>query len=182
MPTANTVTTRQVPADVWYVIRTHPRQEFRAAENLRSCGIEIFLPRIHAPGSRRSRHTEPAALFPQYLFAQFDVQTRLRDVVFTRGVQVPLRIGSALAIVDDSMVAFLRSRVGEDGLIRIGEPLQPGERVMIEDGPFAALVGIVERIMSERERLIVLLATVRTPLRVEVEIQSVRRVPYSAAG
>jgi transcriptional antiterminator RfaH len=125
----------------------------------------------------------PAArpLFPQYLFARFDPGTRLHDVAFTRGVQSPLCVGTELAMVEDAVVAFLRSRVREDGFISIGAALRPGERVIIEDGPFAALVGIVEREMSERERVIVLLATVRTPLRVDVVIHSVRRLPQSAA-
>jgi transcriptional antiterminator RfaH len=167
---------------VWYVIRTHPRQEFRAEQNLQAGGIEVFLPRISARRSGRSqRYTEVAPLFPQYLFAQFEPDARLHDVVFTRGVQAPLRVGADLAIVDDTAVAFLRSRVRADGLIRVGEPLQPGEKVVIEEGPFAALVGVVERFVSERERVIVLLSAVRTPFRVDLGAESVRRLPQPAA-
>jgi transcription antitermination factor NusG len=169
--------------EAWYVIRTHPRQELRAERNLQSGGIEVFLPRIAGRRSSRARREiEPAALFPQYLFARFVSETRLHDVLFTRGVQAPLRVGASLAIVDDAIVAFLRSRVREDGLIRVGEPLQPGERVIIEEGPFARLIGIVERLVSERERVIVLLASVRTPLRLDLGAQAVRRLPPSAVA
>jgi transcriptional antiterminator RfaH len=171
-----------VSSQSWYVIRTHPRQEFRAEQNLQAGGIEVFLPRIAARRSGRSpRATEVSPLFPQYLFAQFEPGTRLHDVAYTRGVQAPLRIGADLAVVDDGAVAFLRSRVRADGLIKVGEPLEPGEKVVIEAGPFAALVGVVERFVSERERVIVLLTAVSTTLRVDLEIDAVRRLPRSAA-
>jgi transcriptional antiterminator RfaH len=156
----------------WYVIRTHPRQEFRAEQNLQTGGIEVFLPRISARRSRRP--AEVAPLFPQYLFARFEPGTRLHDVSFTRGVQAPVRVGADLATVDDAAVGFLRSRVRADGLIRVGEPLHPGERVVIAHGPFAALAGLVERIVPEQERVIVLLTAVKSPMRVEVDAQSVR--------
>lgn len=80
----------------------------------------------------------------------------------------------------DSIVNFLGSRLRDDGLIDIGEPPQPGERVVIQDGPFAALVGIVERFVSDRERVIALLASVRIPVRLGVEARVVRRLPASA--
>ncbi len=163
----------------WYVIRTHPRQEFRAEQNLQTGGIEVFLPRISARRARRRADVAP--LFPQYLFARFEPGTRLHDVSFTRGVQAPVRVGADLATVDDAAVGFLRSRVRADGLIRVGEPLHPGEKVVIEHGPFAALAGLVERIVPEQERVIVLLTAVKSPMRVEVDAQWVRGAGSRAA-
>lgn len=96
-------------------------------------GIEVFLPRISA--RRRSARSDVAAVFPHYLFARFEPEARLHDVLFTRGVQAPPRIGSDLAVVDDAAVAFLRARLGTDGLIRVGTTLEPGEKVLIEEGP-----------------------------------------------
>jgi transcription antitermination factor NusG len=171
----------RTPLDFWYVIRTHPRQEFRAERNLQSGGIEVFLPRISARRSRDGHRTELAPVFPQYLFARFEREARLHDVTFTRGVQAPVRVGAELAVIHDVEIEFLKSRVRPDGSIRIGEPLQPGERVVVEDGPFPALVGVVERYISERERVIVLLTTIKAPLRLNLGLQSVRRLPRSAA-
>jgi len=168
--------------EFWFVLRTHPRQEFRAEHHLQSGGIEVFLPRVSARHSRRAaRLGEIAPLFPQYLFARFDLEARLHDVIFTRGVQAPVRVGADLAIIDDGPIEFLKSRVRPDGLIPIGEPLRVGEKVVIEDGPFAALVGVVERCGSERDRVTVLLTAVRAPMRLELGLQSVRRLPQSAA-
>jgi transcriptional antiterminator RfaH len=164
------------------VIRTHSRQEFRAEHQLQSGGIEVFLPRISALQSRRApRHAEIAPLFPQYLFARFEAEARLHDVTFTRGVHAPVRVGANLAIIDDSAIDLLKSRVGPDGLIHIGEPLQRGEKVVIEDGPFAALIGVVECCFSERDRVTVLLTAVQAALRLDLDVRSVRRFPQATA-
>src|SRR5205814_1594998 len=80
-------------------------------------------------------------------------------------VQRPLRLGAQLATVEDAVVAFLRARVCDDGLISVGTPLPQGERVIIGDGAFAALLGIVEPARSERERVLMLLAMVRASRR-----------------
>jgi len=116
-----------------------------------------------------------APLFPQYVFARFEPAARLHDVLFTRGVQAPLLVGGNLATVEDAAVEFLRCRVREDGLIPVGEPLQPGERVLIDEGPFAEWVGVVERFVSERDRVIVLLSSV-SGVRVDVRTEAVRRL------
>lgn len=172
---------RERPLTPWYVVRTHPRQEIRAQQNLDAGGIETFLPKMHGRRSRRGAgEMEGAPLFPQYLFARFDLRMRLRDVSFARGVQALLRTGATLAVVDHAVVEFLRSRVDADGLIRVGAPLRPGEEIVIEDGPFAALVGVVERFVPERERVTVLLTAVQWPYRVDVPADAIRRLKASA--
>ena len=172
---------RHCSSTSWYVIRTHPRQEFRAEQNLAAGAIDVFLPKMRARRPHRCASAEATPLFPQYLFGRFDLEARLRHVMFTRGVQAPVRVGDQLATVDDAVVVFLRGRMDGDGLIRVGEPLRPGERVIIENGPFAALLGVVERVFPERERVLVLLAAIRAPVRVELAVDSVRRLPTSAA-
>jgi transcriptional antiterminator RfaH len=164
------------PQGTWHVVRTHPRQEIRAEQNLESGGIESFLPRMRAVRSRRhSRHVAATPLFPQYIFARFDPAARLHDVSFTRGVQGLVHVGGSLAVVEDAVIAVLRSRVGADGLVRVGEPLQPGEKVIIADGPFAALAGVVERVLPEKERVTLLLTAVHASIRVDLAAESVLR-------
>lgn len=169
-----------VPINAWYVIRTHWKQEFRVEQNLRAGGIEVFLPRVYAGRSWfGQRQIEIAALFPQYLFARFDPETRLCDVLFTRGVQAPLRVAGSLAIVDGTAIAFLQSRVQSDGIVHIDRPLQPGERVIIEGGPFEALVGVVSELLPERDRVMILLSTIGVSLRLNINVHAVRRLPNS---
>ncbi len=161
----------------WFVIRTHHHQEVRVEQNLRLGRIETFLPRIPPPRSARAHgdgHVTP--LFPQYVFARFNPATSLHDVTFTRGVYHVLRFGDTLASVDDEVIQFFRSRMDAHGFIRIGEPLQPGELVAIQSGPFRAFVGVVERHLSNKERVIVLLTTVQADMHVEVSTHCLARV------
>jgi transcriptional antiterminator RfaH len=164
----------------WHVLRTHPRQEFRTEQNLQAGGIDVFLPCVAPDPTGRGHARKIQPMFPQYLFARFQAEARLNDVSFTRGVQAPLRIGETLAVVEDTVIEFLQSRVESDGLIHVGKPLEAGDAVIVEDGPFAALVGIVERCVSSRERVIVLLTALSTPVRVDLAVHAVRRIPAAA--
>jgi transcriptional antiterminator RfaH len=157
----------------WYVIRAHHWQESRAEANLSVGGIETFLPSIRAT-SQRSPAKNREALFPQYLFARFDPHTYLHDVRFTRGVQSIVTVGGELATIDDEVIDFFRSRVDEDGLIPLGRSPHPGDHVTIASGPFAELTGIVERSLPARQRVTVLLATLGSPMRVQVPAEHVR--------
>ncbi len=101
---------------------------------------------------------------------------------FTRGVHSIVHAGGSPATIDDGVIALLRARMDANGLIRIGEPLQPGERVVIADGPFLTLAGVVERVLSERARVIVLLTAVEAGVRVDVAVDDIRRVSAKANG
>jgi transcription antitermination factor NusG len=154
----------------WYVIRAHHHQEARTAANLAAGNIETFLPWARPLSRRKSERPNGEPLFPQYLFARFDAQRSLHDVTFTRGVQRIVQIGGGLATIDDEVIAFFRSRGDAHGSIPIGRVLAAGERGTIEHGPFAALAGVVERVMPARQRVLVLLTAVGPgpALRVEV--------------
>jgi transcriptional antiterminator RfaH len=170
-----------VPRELhWYVLRTHHRQESRAEDNLAQGRIETFLPWLRVRSRRRRPDREP--LFPQYLFARFELQASLHDVTFTRGVQSVVRVGGELATVGDRVIEFFRSRTDESGVIAVGRTFTPGERVTIEYGPFADLVGVVERTLPARERVLVLLTTVGPALRVEVPTDHLRMQPLVVTG
>jgi transcriptional antiterminator RfaH len=159
----------------WYVVRTHAGEERRAEMNLQHSEVHTFLPRVRA----RRRAADGSAwspLFPQYLFARFDPERALRHVSFARGVQSVVKVGGALATVDHDVIAMLQSRVDDEGFVRIGEPLQPGDSIRIASGPFAALAGVVERNRSAHDRVLVLLTVVNGGMRVEVPRDCVQRI------
>jgi transcriptional antiterminator RfaH len=165
----------------WFVVRTHSQQEVRAELNLRLGGIETFLPIVAGRRFRRNvRAPCVLPMFPQYLFARFEAQARFRDVSFARGVQTVLRSPGGLSTVDDSVVSLLRSRMDTTGVIRTGEPLRSGEKVAIEAGPFAALVGVVERVISGKDRVVLLLTAVQATMRVDIAVDAVRKLPATA--
>lgn len=168
-----------VDAPRWYAISTKIRQEDRAESNLRAWGVETFTPRIKERW-RNPFTGEPGfitkALFPRYLFARFSVYELLHKVNFTRGVVGVVSCNGLPTPVDDEIIALIMSRRGDDGFIRIGEELHPGDKVVIEDGPLKNLAGIFEQRLKGEGRVSVLLTAINYQGRVLIDEESLRRV------
>jgi transcriptional antiterminator RfaH len=165
----------------WYLVRTKPKQDARAEGNLHSWGIETLAPKLidtrRRPRSRIDRDCI-TPLFPGYLFARFDAARLLAKVRLSRGVRSVIGFGECATAIDDSVITLLKSRVRDDGFVRLDDP-HPGDTVRIVRGPLKSLDGIFER-RSANERVVILLANVGWPVRLEVDKTAVRRVGPSA--
>src|SRR5262245_27779122 len=98
----------------WYVVRTKPKQESRAEQNLHAWGVEVLAPKVH--GVRYSRSSNGVShpvmpLFPCYLFARFDASTLLAKLRLTRGIHSVVGFGEYATPVDDAIVDIIRSRI-----------------------------------------------------------------------
>src|ERR1041385_2929109 len=160
----------------WFAICTHPKQEDRAYYNLLVAEVECFNPRIQE--CRRNEFTGAITLisrplFPRYIFARFNVQNSLRTVRYTRGVLSVVSFNLEPAPIDDEAIELLKSRVGKDGFLNIGEALNSGDKVRIKDGPWGAVVGIVERDTQPNERGQILLTAINYQARLMIERQLV---------
>lgn len=147
----------------WYVVYTNPKQEQRAASNLRAWGVETLYPKVKK--RRVNAFTglpvyETAPLFPRYIFARFCAEKLLHKVTFTRGVNSLVCFNNAPAQVEDETVALIASNLDEAGFARVGEPFKVGDRLLIQAGPLKGLVGVFEREMKDSERISLLLDAV----------------------
>jgi transcriptional antiterminator RfaH len=163
----------------WHAIRTHPKQEDRAASNLEAWGVETLYPKFKEP--RRNPFTgvpvyTTKPLFPGYIFAKFKANHNLHKVKYTRGVQSVVGFGNGPLTVDDDVISLIRSRILEDGFVRIGEDFDPGNQVLIKEGPLKSLMGIFEHRMSATGRVMILLTAVTYQGRVSVESQLLAKV------
>ena len=161
----------------WYAVHTKPRQEGRAEGNLRARGVEVFAPTVR---ERRRWQAYGGTyvhrlLFPGYLFAHFDAGRMLHKVGLTRGVNKVVNFGGWPAAIDDSVIELIRSRVGADGHVSLGERFEAGDRVVIREGPFANLAGVFEREVRSSERVMILLAAVQYQSHVLVNVEQVRK-------
>jgi transcription antitermination factor NusG len=159
----------------WYVVRTQYHKEDRAEMGLMAAGLATFLPRIRARRRSRSHLPETLPLFPQYVFVKFDAAKSLRLVMYMLGVSYVVSCGGFPAQVAPEVIGLLHSRMEADGCIRIGPTLNSGDHVRIKSGPFAAMLGVVERDLPTKDRIMVLLATVATEVRVELPRDIVER-------
>ena len=147
------------PVPAWFCLRTQPKHEHIAAGHLKSePGIEVYLPRIRFKRStRRGPVWFTEALFPNYLFARFDLALNLRKMHHIRGVRGVVHFGEHWPAIPDGVIAELRATVGADEVHVIPDEVQPGEMVRISGGTFHGLTAVVTRVMSGRQRVAVLL-------------------------
>jgi transcription elongation factor/antiterminator RfaH len=163
----------------WYVVHTHSRQEDRAAGNISSYNVETFAPRF-----RQVRYNEfngrPTyllkPLFPSYIFARFRIEESFHKIRYTRGVHSLISFNDSPAKVDDDIIAILRSRVKDDGLVKMNDDLKPGDEVVIQEGLFKNFTGIFEHEIGDADRVRILLETVNYQIHAVVTSQAVKKL------
>jgi len=161
----------------WFCLRSQPRHEHIASAQL-GCepDIEVYLPRIRF--RRATRHgpmwfTE--ALFPNYLFARFDLATCMRKVKGARGVRDIVHFGERWPTIPEHAINDLRNAVGDDQIHVIEEDLHAGEMVEIAGGAFHGLHAVISRVMPGQARVAVLLEFLGRQTTVELSRQTVVR-------
>lgn len=147
----------------WFVVSTKVRRERFAHEQLCWRGVESFLPQLSEPG-----RAAVAPLFPGYLFVRIDVESQFFDVAWTPGVRRLVSFGASPAVVDDAVINLLQSRLGPNATLVAGSTFRDGDVVRIRRGPFEGLVGILEKPVSGRGRVRVLLELLRRQTSVEL--------------
>ena len=163
----------------WYAIYTKPSEEGRADLNLNGWGVETFSPKITKkklnPFTGRPI-SYSAPLFPRYIFARFDVDQMLHKISYTRGVKSVVNFNHAPLAVEDEIIALIRTKVGEDGFVRLEDEFRRGDEVWIDNGSMCGIKGIFDRAMKDERRVRILLTAIRYQASVIVEKALVQRV------
>lgn len=160
----------------WYVVRTHPYAEYKAAAHLQRQGFEVYLP-CYAKRRRHARRTDviAAPLFPRYLFVSIDlVNQRWQAIRSTLGVvELVCRSGVPVSVTSE-VVGCLRKREDAAGFVQLAAaPLfSAGDAVRIVGGTFSECLGLFEA-MTDNERVSVLLDLLGRKVRVVMNIDSI---------
>src|SRR5207302_5736972 len=143
----------------WYCLRSHPKREHFAAANLRQIeGVECYCPRIRLQRStRRGLAWFTEALFPNYLFARFNLREMHAQIRHCKSVAGILRFGERYPEVADSAIEDLRSVMHDNELRTVEYAVAEGDDVDIVSGPLRGSTGTVTRVLPARERVKVLL-------------------------
>jgi transcriptional antiterminator RfaH len=161
---------RGAPLLSWYAIRTKPRQEERAVENLTSWGIATLAPRLKGDDGRHSQ------LFPGYIFARFEGLTMLHNIHYTRGVSYVVSFGGFPAPISDELIWEIHARMDKNGIVHNEKALSHGDEVMVQSGLLRNFVGVFEREMPGTRRVQILLRAVAYSAHVEVLRSDVAKV------
>ena len=144
----------------WYAVYTKAKRETTVERLLSDAGLEVLNPK-HLARKRGSSVQEP--FFPCYIFAKFSLENDYRMVKYTRGVRKVVGGGDGPWPVPDEVINIIKSRMDDAGLVRIGPTdLKKGDRIEIRQGPFQGIVGILEREVPAKDRVVVLLESIAT--------------------
>ena len=133
----------------WYLLRTKPREEWRAKQHLENQNFTTYLPVLVRKNTQRE---EP--LFPGYIFlGKPSEQVSLHTISSTRGVVNFVRFGIELAIASESLVSEIQAI---EQLYRDVPRFVSGQAVECKAGPFAGLQAIFQA-ENGQDRCVILL-------------------------
>jgi transcription antitermination factor NusG len=156
----------------WYCLYTKAKQEDVVTfKLLKHADIQIFNPKLKLKKFVRGNLKEVIdELFPCYIFCRFDPYQYYHMIKYTRGVKriVGNQEGYPF-IIDQGLVEGLQQRM-RDGFVHLAPPdLIPGGPVLIKEGPFKGLEGILLKEMKASDRVLVLLNSLHYNAKVQVD-------------
>lgn len=156
----------------WHVVHTKPRQEFRAAAQLRNQLHTCFLPTVQVEKIRaRKLEVCEEPLFSRYLFIRLGEQSsNWAAIRNTRGVSSLLAFGGRYATVADRWIEALQNTPA--AVYRT--LFAPGEWVSITRGPFAGMDGIYQAPDGDA-RALILIELMSQPQKLHLALEVLRK-------
>ena len=155
----------------WYAVYTRPRAEKKLAESLGKLGVEYYLPLLHRRKKWSDRYqwvSEP--LFSSYVFVYVDIEQESGVVYRTGKVVNFVTMANQPAIIPDQDIELVRVAVEHYAnflTLKDTANLSEGDKVKIQEGPFAGKEAIVKRTLG---KTIVVIAFPLINKAIEVEI------------
>lgn len=160
----------------WYAVYTKPRQEDAVADKLSTAGIEVFNPKLREKKTIKRRLCEVIGpLFPCYLFVRFDIDSNYRLVKYTRGVRSLVGGNNPIPVGED-IIETIKSRMNGGIAVMQIPHLNPGDRIVVREGPLKDLSGIFERELSGIGRVSILINAISYQARVVIEKELLKKV------
>jgi transcriptional antiterminator RfaH len=169
----------------WYCIRTHLKHEHIASAHLRQIpGVGVFNPQLRVMRfSRHGRKWSTESLFPNYVFANFVLESGLEKISYTPAVKMVLRFGGRVPAIRDTVIEDLRRSLARlDSSVLTDAPME-AEEVEIADGVFAGMKASITRVLPGKKRAQILLEIMGRPVSAELSLDLVllnRKVPLSS--
>jgi transcription antitermination factor NusG len=142
----------------WHVLHVLSNHEKRVAQFLVARSVEHYLP-LYTERVKWSDRTVIAErpLFSGYVFARFTPQSRI-SVISTPGV-LRLLGNEENNLVQDEELAKIRSGLASGLALRPHPTIAVGTRVLVRDGVFSGVEGVVSELRKQCRVIITLSAT-----------------------
>lgn len=127
----------------WFALYTKPRHEFKAELQINAIGVETYLPttiEIHQWSDRKKKVRAP--LLSGYIFIRATELERVKSLEVPSIVRCICERGRPAAI-PDNQIENLRNFIRDEKRYSIYEGIIKGTKIMIKEGPFQGVVGLV---------------------------------------
>lgn len=162
-------------AGQWYALFVRSRHEKTVENSLKSKRYNVFSPSYRTKRKRVDRIAEiEVALFPGYVFCQFDPSKRL-PILMTPGVVGVVGRGNRPEPVDDTEIDSIRTVALAGRSVQPWPFLRLGQRIRMQSGPLTGIEGIFLRVQDENH-LIVSVTLLQRAVSVVIEKDSVSPV------
>lgn len=148
---------REKRENSWFVIWTESRAEKKVESRIAALGLSPWLPTVTERHRWSDRWREVVLpLFPGYIFARAD-KAEWHRVLRTPGVLTIVKHEGKPALLDDEFIRSLRDVIerGRDHEITEVSEFEPGDEVVVvQDGPFQGVRGVVREWRNGRQLVI----------------------------
>ncbi len=140
----------------WYLLVTKSRHEKKSNLLLNKNGFETYLPIIKqlTQWSDRKKLVEKP-LFSGYIFVKFSQRERF-NVINTDGISYIIKFENKDYIIDENLINGVKEYLSTETSPTIinSSEIKLGENVLIKNGPFSGIEGIVSKIKGKNRLLI----------------------------
>lgn len=140
----------------WYVVYTRPQHEKKIAQDLNEMQMTYFLPttkKLSIWCDRRKFIDWP--LFPSYVFTYLKNMHDYYDCLNVNGVLNYVRLGKEVVRVQEAVIDNIRLAVNKGSEVEVAnESFQPGQQLVINQGPLTGLTGEVVKYNGKEKLLI----------------------------
>ena len=157
----------------WFLLQTKSRQESRAVENLERQGVDSFCPMIRVEKvSRGNRVVKQEALFPSYLFVNFNqTSVSATTVRSTRGVSHFITCAGSPVMVPDTLIEQLQKRTDPTNAELVSNLPRVGDSLEVIEGPFRGLNAVFSQIDGD-QRAVVLINLLNQQVEASIPLSS----------
>jgi len=153
--------------DIWSLVYTKPKQEDLAKNNLEELGFSVLLPMIHLYKKDFSEPLKIEAMFPRYVFINYELGDPIHKVNNTRGVSNIVKFGNNYSIIDTNFIKEIILLTDDNGIVKKQirtKELNIGDDVTIwgsdynriellseevNKNPYTFLTGVTQRVNRE---------------------------------
>ncbi len=159
----------------WFALQVRTRWESSTAVLLSGKGYQTLLPTYQTKKRWNGRLRQlNAALFPGYVFCQFDALHRL-PILVTPGVIAVVGRGRVPLPVDDGEIAAIQAVVASGLRAEPWPYLEIGQKIRIESDALEGLEGILINFKGNH-RIVVSVSLLRRSVALEIDRSCVRPV------